>query len=159
MHHNPYGASLAIQISLLIIAPTFFSAGLYLTLKHIILAVEPRLSLLRPQMYTWIFISADIVSLLLQASGGGIESTASSSGDPDRLTIGNDMMMAGIIFQVVTLTIFFLLAAHFFWRVFSHGGKQNSSPDVSILSDRKFLFFISAMTVTFTTIYVRCVYR
>lgn len=159
MHHNPFGVPFDIQVSLIIVAPSFLSAALYLTLKHVVMLVDPKKSRLKPHLYTWIFVSADILSFLLQVGGGAIASSASSSGDPNRSTIGNDIMMAGIIWQVITLSIFFLLAADFFRRaVFAQ--KETSSPQRSDVSDgRNFQLFIYGMVAAFFAIYIRCVYR
>lgn len=159
MYHNPYGSPFSLQITFIIISPTFMCAGLYLTLKHIIRTIAPRLSRLRPQLITWSFISADILSLLLQAGGGAIEATAQSSGDSHRLKVGNDMMMVGIAFQVVTLTLFFLLGADFFRRVM-YTCKDMVSPGAhAIVSDHKFRYFVCGILIAFTGIYIRCIYR
>lgn len=64
---NPYSPEgLEIQIICLIIAPAFMAAGIYSTLKHFIIASGRKYSLIKPQLYTWIFISADIFSLMLK---------------------------------------------------------------------------------------------
>ena len=159
MHHNPFGVPFDIQISLIIVAPSFLSAALYLTLKHIVLLVDPKKSRLKPQLYTWIFVTSDIVSFLLQVGGGAIASTASSSGDQNRSTIGNDVMMAGIIWQVITLSIFFLLAADFFHRA-GYAQKETLSPQrPDVPGGRNFRLFMYGMVAAFFAIYIRCVYR
>ena len=60
MHENVYNeVGFNIQICLLTIAPAFMAAGLYLTLKHLVLLLGQHLSRLRPAFYTYIFIACD----------------------------------------------------------------------------------------------------
>lgn len=77
MYNNVYDTlGFQIQICCLIISPAFVSGAIYLTLKHIVLSFGTGWSRLRPSLYTWIFISGDIFSLVLQGAGGGIAATA-----------------------------------------------------------------------------------
>lgn len=104
LHHNPWdGNGFDIQICCLIIAPAFIAAGIYLNLKHIVLEVGPSFSHLRPKFYTWIFILCDLFSLILQGTGGGVAATADDGSSFQK--VGNDLMMAGIVWQVITLLL------------------------------------------------------
>lgn len=104
MHNNPYdNGGFTIQIVLLIFSPAFLAAGIYLTLKHAVLAFGPAWSRLRPAWYTYIFIGCDITSLVLQSAGGALAATAKDS-DQKALDAGTDIMIAGIIFQVVGMS-------------------------------------------------------
>jgi hypothetical protein len=72
------------------------------------------LSRLKPIMYTRFFIGCDIISLSLQGAGGGV---AASSNSGSSLSLGNNLMLAGLIFQVVTLAIFGIFCLDFAIRV------------------------------------------
>ena len=61
-------------------------------------------SRIRPETYTRFFIPCDVVSLVLQALGGGMASTASHEGRSSAL--GDHIMVAGLSLQVLTLAIF-----------------------------------------------------
>lgn len=101
MHNNPYDKTgFQIQIVLLIFSPAFLAAGIYLTLKHVVLSFGEEWSRLKPNWYTYIFIGCDISSLVLQSAGGGIAATA-EDGDKKTLDAGTNIMIAGIIWQVV----------------------------------------------------------
>jgi hypothetical protein len=103
MNDNPWSdIGFNIQIVLLIFAPSFLAAGIYLTLKHIVIQFGSEWSRLRPAWYTYIFIGCDITSLAMQSAGGALAATA----DPgDSLQdVGTNLMIAGIIFQVVGKT-------------------------------------------------------
>jgi hypothetical protein len=100
MHNNPWNdMAFNIQIVLLIFAPSFLAAGIYLTLKHVVLQFGQEWSRIRPNWYTYIFISCDISSLAMQSAGGAMAAMA----DPGEKIgdIGTNLMIAGIIWQVV----------------------------------------------------------
>jgi hypothetical protein len=101
MHNNPYNnGGFTIQIVLLIFSPAFLAAGIYLTLKHVVINFGESWSRLRPNWYTYIFIACDITSLVLQSAGGALAATADDN-DQKTLDAGTDIMIGGIIFQVV----------------------------------------------------------
>jgi hypothetical protein len=100
MHINPWNKmAFNIQVVLLIFAPSFLAAGIYLTLKHIVMQFGEGWSRLRPSSYTYVFIACDVSSLAMQSAGGAMAATA----DPGEKIgdIGTKLMIAGIIWQVV----------------------------------------------------------
>lgn len=144
-----------IQICCLIMGPAFLAAGIYLTLKHLVKAFGREYSYIRPKYYTWIFIGCDIFSLTLQAAGGGLAS--SSNGNLSQLNLGNNFAISGIVFQVVTLVIFAVLAGAYFVR--RHLRKDASQPLPPQLQTLRFRLFCGAVVVAFLAILTRCVYR
>lgn len=101
MNDNPWNdMAFNIQIVLLIFAPSFLAAGIYLTLKHIVLQFGAEWSRLRPSWYTYIFVCCDVSSLAMQSAGGAMAAMA----DPGEKIgdIGTNLMIAGIIWQVVS---------------------------------------------------------
>ncbi|KAF4997873.1 hypothetical protein FDECE_11955 [Fusarium decemcellulare] len=152
---NPFFA----QICCLIIGPAFNSAAIYLMLKHLTALFGPEWSLLKPKQYTIVFISADVISLVLQAAGGGIAATAGPNNE-DTLDMGNSIMMAGISFQVVTLSIFALLALLYLVRRLR---AIQSTPLAGVAlqtwQSARFRWFLFGLTTAFVGIYIRCVYR
>ncbi|KAF3480016.1 sphingoid long-chain base transporter RSB1 [Arthroderma uncinatum] len=158
LHDNPFSATgFQMQITTLIMAPAFFSAAIYLILKHLCLALGPNLSLIKPRFYTWIFIGVDILSLTLQGIGGGLAATARTN--KAQQDAGTNVMIAGIVWQVFTLTVFGILVGHFFWRVRSE--KRHSANPVAkqLWGSRKFKLFLGSTTIAFFFIFIRCVYR
>ena len=160
MNDNPFNdAGFITQICCLIIAPAFNSAAIYLTLKHIILCFGEEFSLIKARWYTYIFIVADVLSLILQGAGGGIASTADSD-SPSTQKLGDDLWMASIGWQVAALSLFFGTVA---WYVFS---RQNAIHQHSLsveaattLKQRKFRLFAVGVGSAWLAIFVRCFYR
>ncbi|PVI06280.1 sphingoid long-chain base transporter RSB1 [Periconia macrospinosa] len=157
MHNNPYNdIGFQIQIVLLIFAPAFLAAGIYLTLKHLVIQFGEEWSRLRPRLYTYVFIACDVSSLLLQSAGGALAATADD--DARIRDMGTDIMIAGIIWQVVVLVIFGAIVAEYAIRTYRR--KASLSPSaLGLLADTKFRLFLGAVFVAYITIFVRCVYR
>jgi hypothetical protein len=117
--HNDFSSgAFYIYIICLTIGPAFLSASIYLCLARIIGIYGQHLSRFKPKTYTKIFITADFISLLLQAAGGG--TAASTNAGSSANQAGIDIMIAGLAFQVVSLTIFMSLCADFAFRVWQH---------------------------------------
>ena len=156
LHSNPYdGNGFDIQICCLIIAPAFFSAGIYLTLKHMVLTFGSGFSRIPARWYTRIFIGCDFLSLVLQGAGGGIAATANT---PSNERLGNNLMMAGIVWQVVTLLVFAVLVGDYYVRLRSRRGEMGPTA-TTVSKDLRFRLFAASLLIAFLAIFTRCVYR
>jgi len=151
------------QIVCLTIAPAFMAGGIYLCLRRIVYAFGPENSRIRPESYTRIFIPCDLISLLLQAAGGGLASAESHSGkSPD---MGDNIMVAGLAFQVFTLAIFMILCVDFAIRTRSRYRSLGSAAFdqnpifVTTRSSKGFKGFLVALTLATICIFWRSVYR
>ncbi len=155
MHSNPWSTTgFEIQICCLIIAPAFIAAGIYLTLKHIVIELGSSFSRLRPKFYTWIFISCDILSLVLQGAGGGL--AASADPGSSLQSVGTDLMITGVVWQVCTLLGFGALVSDYVFRSFSH---TLEPAGYKLLGTLRFKLFVSSLVLAFLTVFTRCVYR
>jgi hypothetical protein len=140
---------------LLTFAPTCYAAAIYAMLAQICLALAPELSRLHPRLYTRIFITCDMVSIILQAAGGGIASGAPNS---RILGIGKNVMLAGLATQLATLLIFGALAADFAFSVYKN--RRSLHPATTELRrDWRFEVFVAALYIAYGAILLRCCYR
>jgi hypothetical protein len=103
------------------------------------------------------------MSLLLQAAGGGIASSETHQNkSPDT---GDNIMVAGLAFQVFTLLIFMLLCADFALRTIRrHKTLGSSAFDqnplfIQLRSKWQFKAFLAALTLATICIFWRSVYR
>lgn len=101
------------NIVALTISPALLTAGIYLCLSRVIAVIGASNSRLKPKMYTYVFIGADLLALVLQAIGGAIASTAR---DGDESQQGVNIMIAGLISQVVSMILFFIVWGDFVLR-------------------------------------------
>ncbi|TDL16654.1 hypothetical protein BD410DRAFT_777008 [Rickenella mellea] len=102
-------APFTIQICTTIISPTFLLAAMLTTVKNILKSMKT--SYWETKMHDKRI--DDIVCLVVQALGGG---WASGAKDPRP---GADMMLGGIILQLVALITFNILGAEFLWRFYN----------------------------------------
>lgn len=162
MNDNPWSApAFKLQIVCLVLAPTFVAAGIYLTLKHIVLALGPEHSKLKPRLFTWIFIGCDVGSLLLQAAGGGVAAAAGKT-DQAMLKAGDDIIIAGIAFQVATMAVCGFVALHFFWTVSRHGNGLEGEKDLETTTSvprTRMQLILGAEIFAYFTVIIRCIYR
>lgn len=151
------------QICCLTIGPAFLAAGIYLSLRKIVYAFGADNSRIRPEMYTRIFIPCDLVSLVLQAIGGAMASILSTNGKDT--TPGDNIMIAGLVSQVVTMFVFILLAGDFAWRTWSRRRRLGAvalDQTPALAEARRspmFRGFLVALALAFVCIFWRCVFR
>lgn len=161
MNDNPWSPpAFKLQIVCLILAPTFVAAGVYLTLKHIILYLGPEHSRLKPKLFTWIFIGCDVGSLILQAAGGGVAAAAGNT-DQTLLKTGDDIIIAGIAFQVATMAVCGILGLEFFYRIWRRDGGffAPEKETERIVSPTRVKFVIGGEVFAYFTVLIRCIYR
>jgi hypothetical protein len=103
------------------------------------------------------------MSLLLQAAGGGIASSETHQNKPPNT--GDNIMVAGLAFQVFTLLIFMLLCLDFAIRTARrHKALGASAFDqnplfIQLRSKWQFKAFLGALTLATICIFWRSVYR
>ncbi len=150
------------QIICLTIAPAFLAAGIYLCLSRIVTTFGAQNSRIAPLTYPRFFIPCDIISLMLQAAGGGIASVASHQ---DRSTkTGDNIMVAGLAFQVGTLFVFILLCTDFSVRTLLRMRKLGAAEALDpthakLRASWAFRGFLASLALATLCIFVRSVYR
>jgi hypothetical protein len=98
----------AIQNVFILLGPVLFAASVYMALGRIISATGAKHNSLIPIRWaTKIFVAGDVVSFLVQGGAAGLMVTASNSG------IGQDMVMAGLLIQVIMFGLFMVTALVF----------------------------------------------
>lgn len=171
MHHNPWSSTgFKIQICCLVLAPSFLAAGVYVTLKHLVIYCGPEYSRIKPRLYPWLFIGFDFFSIIVQAIGGGVAAAADTqSTNRKLLDAGDDLIVTGIAIQVATMAVCGVLMVDYFIRL-RRGQKGATSTPVDSADEAekprtvagnawKFRMFCFAIGLSFITIFVRCVYR
>lgn len=85
------------QICCLIIAPAFLAAGDYILLGRLMKILGQEYSWIHPTSYAIVAITGDIISLVVQAAGGGLASGADTREGQDN---GAYIMVGGVFWQV-----------------------------------------------------------
>ncbi|KAF9773389.1 hypothetical protein IL306_008829 [Fusarium sp. DS 682] len=144
IHDNPFDFT----GFLLQITPVFFSAAIYVLLSQVINFVDPNVSRFPPKYFYWIFIPSDIISLILQAVGGAMSCVATKKED---IKTGEDISIAGLVFQVVTLMCFSALFIDYVISASKSSARYRLNKPIIV-----FLFFLFLSTIF---ILIRCGYR
>ncbi|KAI9694384.1 MAG: hypothetical protein M1820_008984 [Bogoriella megaspora] len=156
-NEDPY----LLQIVTLTIAPAFLAAGIYLTLSRIVVTFGSSNSRLPALWYPRVFIPCDVISLLLQAGGGGAASAASHANG--NIKPGDNIMVAGLAFQVFTLAVFIALSVDFAlttWRRHRELGADALDPaHAKLRQSKRFQGFLVALALATLCIFTRSVYR
>ncbi|KAG0649575.1 Himeic acid A biosynthesis cluster [Hyphodiscus hymeniophilus] len=156
MHYNVFNENLfLINIICLTIAPVFFTAAIYLTLARIIVYYGTYNSRLSPKAYSIVFMTSDVIALILQSVGGGIADEASTKAGRSE---GVNIMVAGLAFQVVSLLLFMGLAAEFFLKVKKDRSQIRSTSGLGA-SPKGYKAFVWACAAASILILVRSCYR
>lgn len=134
------------QISTLIFAPAFFAAGNYVVLGRLIAIMGPQSSPLSAKWYLIIFCTCDLFSLVIQAIGGGMASAASNKPDGNT-TPGTNVMVGGIIFQLVSMSFF----VGFFLEFLRRSRKFRFTLKLKLM--------VGATTLSVALIFLRSIYR
>ncbi|GJE86182.1 RTA1 domain-containing protein [Phanerochaete sordida] len=153
------------QITCTIIAPTPFLAAIFILFAALSTRLGPSYGRLTPVWYSRIFLTCDIIALAIQGTGGGI---ASSAADDDSKTqnLGSHVMLAGIIFQLIALGIFMLLAAEYFWRFLKDRPYRSTPNNNSVATlylrrhwTMRLKLFSAATAFSTLTLFIRAIYR
>ncbi|KAI9877485.1 MAG: hypothetical protein M1830_003782 [Pleopsidium flavum] len=103
-----------IQYFFIVVAPVFFSAAIYTVLSILIAAVGRAYSPLPPKLILWVFVVCDVVATVVQVAGAALIGSAESHRtDP---TTANNILLAGLAFQVFSFLVFLVLLGLFLYR-------------------------------------------
>ncbi|KAI0076079.1 RTA1-domain-containing protein, partial [Panus rudis PR-1116 ss-1] len=151
---NPF----LMQITTTIIAPTPLVAANFVILGQLIQRLGPMYSRLSAMWYTILFVTCDIVALVVQAVGGAKASIAVQNGqDPNP---GGHIMLGGIAFQLGSITIYMLLAGEFVLRyLYNRPLRNKAAAPAHTVIDRKIGQMLFGLAFSSITIFIRSVYR
>ncbi len=102
-----------IQSAFILLPPSLFAATIYMCLGRVIKLVGgEHLSLIRPSRLTKVFVSADVVSFIIQGGSSGL--TILAFQHPIFGTIGKAMVIGGLVMQLISFSLFFYTAVSFY---------------------------------------------
>lgn len=110
----------AVSSALLVIAPLFICASLYMLIGRLIRAGIPtrgkqqRILGISPKWLPRGFVTSDVLSLLTQAGGSGI--AASNNWEGNEKDIGTNVLIGGLVLQLVTFSLFLIIIRKFHLR-------------------------------------------
>ncbi|KAI9508817.1 RTA1 like protein [Russula earlei] len=159
---NPYlDKPYILQAVTLIMAPTPLVAANFILLGRIIGRLGPQYSRLTPRRYTIIFVSCDLISLVVQGVGGGIASGSQTSAS--QTALGGHIALGGTSFQLVAIGAYVALAAEFLTRYVRDRPIQRSTPvpgdGFRGRLDKYLTRMLQAMIIMTVFLVIRTIYR
>lgn len=102
-----------------------------MTLSRIILAVNgAKYSSIAPRWLTRIFVFGDIFSFIIQASGAGLRVQAGSGNSNTDPNLGSNIIVGGLIFQIIIFGIFIIAAFMFNTKFCRDSSPTGMSTDI-----------------------------
>ncbi|KAL4877389.1 RTA1 like protein-domain-containing protein [Aspergillus karnatakaensis] len=137
------------QSALILIAPAFLAASIYMILGRIIAMLDAeKCSIIRLKFLTKLFVTGDVLSFLMQASGAGIMVKDETSADT-----GEKIIVGGLFVQIIFFAFFVVTAIVFEVRMARR--RVVVSPELTRIWRRHML----ALCFTSVLILVRSVIR
>ena len=120
-----------VQYFFIVVAPVFFAAAIYIGLTRLITLGGRHISLLPPRVIFAIFLSLDIVTIIIQIAGAAsIGSRESNGQDP---TSANDILIAGLSIQTASFAVFLVFLLVSLARLSRHakaGSDNETAPEI-----------------------------
>ncbi|KAF4233393.1 hypothetical protein CNMCM8980_000407 [Aspergillus fumigatiaffinis] len=157
LHSNPFNFSAFLQYLIcLTIGPAFITAAIYLCFGRVIIVYGEGFSRIKSRTYAIIFVTCDLLCLVLQAAGGAVTATAGRDQDGLRHT-GVNIMITGLAAQVASLGAFMALAIDYLWRLRRH--RQSQSCMFSSGGSWKWTGFLWGIGIATSLIFIRSIFR
>ncbi|KAF2624450.1 parasitic phase-specific protein PSP-1 [Macroventuria anomochaeta] len=151
LHENPFDFNaFLLNLIPITIAPVFFCAAIYVQLTQVINYTDRSISRFNPRFISFIFIPCDIISLVLQGTGGALSAGAETVSETD---LGVDVSKAGLIFQVITLIVFIGLSADYFFAL------RRRHRRIGMKTERELRIVLGWLSAATILILIRCVFR
>ncbi|KAF9033586.1 RTA-like protein [Panaeolus papilionaceus] len=130
----------------------------------------PAYSRLSPRMYSILFCTCDVISLVIQGVGGGLAATAETLEAANR---GSHIMLGGIAFQLLVIVVYSICGIEFFVRYLrdtpfspSSGGKVWEKKSIHLLTagrraslTHNLKIMGAGLIFNTTTLFIRAIYR
>ncbi|KAG0136943.1 RTA1 like protein-domain-containing protein [Tuber indicum] len=112
-HDREVLAPYLVQALLLLVAPALYAASIYMILGRLITSIDAeRHSLIRTTWLTKIFVAGDVLSFLMQSTGGGMM----AKGD-DSVKMGEHIVLGGLFVQILFFGLFMVATVVFHLRL------------------------------------------
>lgn len=143
----------------IVCAPVLFSGAIYTVISVLINRTDRKYAPLPPKTILWIFIVCDVVATVVQVAGAALIGVAESNRrDP---TTANNILLAGLAFQVFAFFIFLALMSVFLFRARRHIGSPRSIRDKRESNEQNVIpaTFLVAFLIATIMIYLRTCFR
>jgi hypothetical protein len=144
-----------VQSVMLLIAPAFIVATIYMCLGETIRSLKAEGYSIIPLKYlTKIFVSGDVLSFLMQSSGGGMMAKGQNSGG-----FGQKLIVIGLFVQVAFFGCFIIVMSLFAWRIYHSPTPVSSSLKRTRPTFGNWKHGLAVLVMSSVLILIRSIYR
>ncbi|ORY42468.1 RTA1 like protein [Rhizoclosmatium globosum] len=143
-----------VMLEKIILGPTLIAATQYVMLEKIIHFSYPSASPIRHYLITRIFVVSDVITFIVQCGGSAFLVAASTS--PSQVTLGTNILLAGIGLQMASFLAYLAIAIVFYKRATVLESDGEPSPS-ELSANWKRLFF--TLMVSGGAVCVRSLFR
>ncbi|KAJ5724331.1 hypothetical protein N7488_002366 [Penicillium malachiteum] len=141
----------ALQSLFILLAPSLFAASIYMILGRIIRLTDgDSRSMIRGTRLTKIFVLGDLLSFFIQSGGGAIMSGSKTA---SKLKLGEDVIIVGLIVQIIFFSFFVVVSVVFNKRMSQNPTAAAMGSSFNWARYMRVLYFASVL------IMIRCLYR
>ncbi|CAJ0550896.1 Ff.00g108260.m01.CDS01 [Fusarium sp. VM40] len=143
--HRSDQGSYGAQIMLILLAPIFFAASIYMFLGRLIASANyPSLCGIRTRWLSKVFVVGDVLCFLVQVCSAGIFVSSDNTGEQ---TDGENVILAGLGLQVIILIIFIAFAIIFDVTVIKKVYPRSANPNSRLLPKMAILYLCSTLVI------------
>ncbi|PVH81489.1 RTA1 like protein [Cadophora sp. DSE1049] len=140
-----------LQALLILVAPALIAASIYMILGRIIIAVDgEKYSLIKKRWLTKIFVTADVVSFLVLSGGSGML----ASGDGSNTNLAENIILGGLIIQIIAFGFFVFVAILFHKRMHASPTHKSTQANMPWQKHMSVLYFASILILVRSVIRV-----
>lgn len=147
---NALWANIASQTSL-IVAPAFLAAQDYMIIGRVMAYVGSQYGVINHNKITKIFVGADVLAIITQAGGGAM--LAGAQGNLDQMKRAKNILLGGLVLQVITFAFFAFVAISFDWRSSRAPELKPYASQMRGMRKLWYSFYLSAVLITGRSIY------
>lgn len=144
------------QFCFFILAPAFIMAGVYYQMSKLATIYGLKFIKLKPMAYTGLFIACDVISIIIQAVGGGM---SAGTNDDNTSEAGRWIVVAGIAFQCFSMGLFIVLFTWFLYDVYRAPASEYEPTHQKVRDRPLFKFLVPAVYICMAFVYTRSIYR
>lgn len=144
-----------LQSTTLLVAPAFMAASLYMNFGEVLKIYNAQEYCLIPVKWlTKVFVFGDVISILIQGAGGGIQ----GGGGLDKFNTGKNIIIGGLFIQIFFFGAFVVNSTIFAFR-FNKANRGTKLPHNKFSDRKSWKHLLSCLYLVCIAILVRSIFR
>ncbi|KAJ9667825.1 hypothetical protein H2201_002011 [Coniosporium apollinis] len=135
-----------IQSTYILLAPALFAATIYMVLGRVVRLTDGEAhSIIKQRWLTMTFLGGDVFCFMLQSAGGGLLAKDMTSPGSAGAQMGKNIILAGLLLQLLWFIFFVAVAALFHYRMSLHPTTRAQQPEIRWQQYLRSLYVVSGL--------------